>query len=278
MPLHEPGRMSADVSDPGAALALWSALAPAPGPRSRQPVRATFIAALDGAVTVDGKSAGLGTPMDATVFQAMRSRAGLVLVGASTARTEGYGPATVHPSLAHLRTDPAPPAIWMLARTLREQDIAHVKAAQSPSRDDGSPNDRPAKSGALRIVTSAEGAPPELRERAASSRVALSVVPGPKSAFLSGALELAQRESGAEIDVEGGPHILAALLAHDLLDELVLSESPFLDSRGGARLIPEASGSEPGWRRRLRILSAFSSADGGLYTRWAVDKGDACGE
>lgn len=274
MPLHEPARMSADVSDPGRALALWSSLEPLASGDSRRaalPVRATFVATVDGGITSEGTSAGLGTDMDATVFAAMRARAGLVLVGAATARREGYGPATVHPALAHLRPLPTPPATWLLARTLRAEDIEAV--AQATSQAAAAEGSAPGTRGEMFLVCSEEGADPERRAAAAEAGVRVRIVPGGASGFLRGALALAQSESEREINVEGGPRILASLLAEDLLDELVLTVSPVLPYPAERHLLPDGpSGPGESWRRRLRAVSAFTADDGGLYTRWIVEK------
>ena len=55
-------------------------------------LRVNFIASLDGAVTVDGRSGGLGSPGDRRIFNVLRALADVVLVGHGTASAEGYGP------------------------------------------------------------------------------------------------------------------------------------------------------------------------------------------
>jgi riboflavin biosynthesis pyrimidine reductase len=51
-----------------------------------------MIASLDGAVAIDKRSGGLGGPADQRVFGVLRALADVILVGAGTARAEGYGP------------------------------------------------------------------------------------------------------------------------------------------------------------------------------------------
>jgi riboflavin biosynthesis pyrimidine reductase len=51
-----------------------------------------MIASVDGASALEGRSGGLGGPGDRAVFAVLRAIADAILVGASTARTEGYGP------------------------------------------------------------------------------------------------------------------------------------------------------------------------------------------
>ena len=61
------------------------------GDRATPRVRMNFVMSLDGAVTVDGRSGGLGDGNDRLAMQVLRSLADVVLVGAGTVRIEGYG-------------------------------------------------------------------------------------------------------------------------------------------------------------------------------------------
>lgn len=51
-----------------------------------------MVASLDGSTVVNGASAGLSSPNDSGVLLALRAVADVILVGAGTARGEGYGP------------------------------------------------------------------------------------------------------------------------------------------------------------------------------------------
>ena len=55
-------------------------------------LRADFVASLDGAIAVEGRSAGLGSPADKASFHALRAVCDAVVVGAGTLRMENYGP------------------------------------------------------------------------------------------------------------------------------------------------------------------------------------------
>ncbi len=68
-------------------------------PEPEQPriwVRANFIGSIDGGATMDGKSGGLGSPGDRTLFMLLRALADVVLVGAGTVRVENYGGARLN--------------------------------------------------------------------------------------------------------------------------------------------------------------------------------------
>lgn len=257
-PPYFPPLVPSDLADPGAALSLWHALAPTGG--TAPVVRACMISTPGGAIEIDGRSGGLGTAMDAAIYQTLRMRSELILVSTSTMRAENYGPATITGPLAHLRnTDPAP--IWALSRTLRDDDIDHIARVQD-SRDGG---------GAMELCVPESSAAPQQRARAAESGVKLRLLPGNTSDFIVQAVSAARREAGREVLVEPGPRLLAGFLTAGVLDELILSYAPALHLPGGVSLLP--SDSDDGTADThvpLRVVSAFSSADGGLYTRWAV--------
>jgi 5-amino-6-(5-phosphoribosylamino)uracil reductase len=74
-----------DLDDAGlAAHYAW------PEPRAVPYVRVNFVSSLDGAVTVDGRSGGLGNAADKKVFHLLRELAEVVLVGGGTVRAEKY--------------------------------------------------------------------------------------------------------------------------------------------------------------------------------------------
>ncbi len=59
-------------------------------PVDRPWLRANMVTSLDGSAVKDGRSGGLGGPADKEVFGVLRSLCDAVLVGAGTARAEGY--------------------------------------------------------------------------------------------------------------------------------------------------------------------------------------------
>lgn len=74
-------------------------------------LRANMISTLDGAATgPDGRSGSINNPVDNAVFATLRAAADVVVVGAGTARTEGYGPVEV-PLVLVSRSGQVPPAL-----------------------------------------------------------------------------------------------------------------------------------------------------------------------
>src|SRR3954447_20445869 len=87
-------------------------------------LRGNFIPSLDGAVAVDGRSGGLGTPGDRQVFTALRALADVVLVGHGTAAAEGYRPMAADSPVGRLRTALGRPATAPVAVVSRRASLA----------------------------------------------------------------------------------------------------------------------------------------------------------
>ncbi len=236
--------------DPASLTELWSALEPTTG-HTRPLIRAVMITSIDGTATIDGRSGGLGTPTDRLVYGAARARADVVLVGATTALEEGYGPATVDQEWRDRRTGP-PPAVLLLTRTLTDPVVDHC--ARYPR--------------GLQIAVGAEV--DAVRLAAARERgVAVHVLePGPLGVAVRGLLT---RLGADEVALEGGPRLLGSLLAEGAVDELVLSIAPEVIAGGDPTRLVHSGGRRP-YRTPMRVAAAFSGPDGGLYTRWTVDR------
>ncbi len=72
--------------------------------RNTQSVRVNFVASIDGAATDHGLSGGLSGHADKRIFDLLRRLADVILVGAGTARAEGYGATRLDPaSVQHAR-------------------------------------------------------------------------------------------------------------------------------------------------------------------------------
>lgn len=233
--------------DPAALEVLWQALEPeSHGPTVS--IRAVMLASVDGTTTVDGRSGGLGTPTDRLVYDAMRARADVILVGSGTALEEGYGPARIAEVWSGRRDSPAPPVI-VLTRSLPDRLIEHcVKAGDGVQ------------------IAAAAHTPPERIAAAREVGVTVHVMRNGEYAESLRAL-LTDLGVGA-VTFEGGPRLLGEFLTARLVDELVLSVAPeiIVGARGPGLVI---GGEEK--RIPMRVASAFSCPRGGLYTRWVVD-------
>lgn len=213
-------------------------------------IRANMVASVDGAVTVAGKSAGLQTPGDNRVFDALRDLADVVLVGASTVINEGYRPSRPSGSRRALRQrfgfGPALP-IAMVSRSLSFEPSAPVFA---------DPSNRP-----LLITTAAVDATP-------FAEVADVLVCG-SSAVEFGSVRRALAERGlSRVLCEGGPRLLARLVAAGEVDELCLSVTPMLAGPGAGRIL----GGEPLATAADLSLHTLLEEDGALFARYLVTR------
>ncbi len=88
-----------------------------------------FVAALDGAIAIDGRSGPLGGAGDLQLFRALRDRCDVVLVGAGTARAENYGPPSDRDAAARMRRGQAArPALAMVTRSGHLSELERVWA------------------------------------------------------------------------------------------------------------------------------------------------------
>src|ERR687883_1569611 len=87
-------------------------------------LRINFIASLDGATTVAGRSRGLQSPGDLRVFRMLRALADVVLVGAGTAIAEGYGPMSDDSAVGRMRLALGRPATAPIAVVSRRASLS----------------------------------------------------------------------------------------------------------------------------------------------------------
>ena len=225
---------------------------PPAGPDGRAWVRAGMVASADGAATVDGRSGGLSGPPDRVIFGLLRTLADVILVGAATARDEGYRPARVPPRWAALRDGrPAAPPIAVLSGRL-ELDLAGPLLAG------------PAAAGARTMVITARSAPQARRDEVA--RQADLIIAGEDRVDPAAAVAELARRGLRRVLAEGGPHLLGQLAGARLIDELCVTVSPVLAGGAAGRIIEGAPGT--GTATPLELAHVLAG-DGFLLCRYA---------
>jgi riboflavin biosynthesis pyrimidine reductase len=223
---------------------------PDPRPGRSSAVRANMIATLDGAAQgPDGRSRSINGPADWRVFRVMRAVADVVLVGAGTARAEGYTPLAV-------------PADLREARAARGQDpdlqlaVVTVSGELPPGLRG---TDRPP------YVVTSRACPvlDVLRAEVGPDRV---VVAGGATVDLPAALAALAQRGLTRVLAEGGPRLLTDLAQAGLVDELCLTSSPLVVAGPGLRAMQSPDWLTPVPARAAHLLHH----DGMLLGRWLL--------
>lgn len=197
-------------------------------------VRVNFVAALDGAVSVEGRSGGLGSAADRTVFGLLRRLADVVLVGAGTARIEGYRGAR-RPTIGR----DLPPPIAVVTGSADVDPAARLltDTAVAP------------------IVLTVAAAPGERREALRAAGADVVVLPDLTPATLLA--ELGSRGLHRVL-CEGGPALHGALVAAGAVDELCLTLAPLLTAGTAGRIATGPAAHPP---ERMELLGALVDAE-----------------
>jgi riboflavin biosynthesis pyrimidine reductase len=225
-------------------------------------VYANVVASIDGVVALEGER-GSGSAIsgrnlaDRFLMGLLRCLADAILIGAGTLRADGGQPWTgryISPEHEH--------AYALLSRPDPLLAVATLKGHLDPGQPEF-------ESGAL-VLTTDEASARLSRVMPAATRV-LALGPAP----LGGRrlVEALRAEACERVLTEGGPGLLASLLADGVLDELFLTVSPVLAGRlpgslsrpglaDGVQLLPK----QAGWARLRSVKSQGSH----LFLRYAL--------
>ena len=213
-------------------------------------VRVNFASSIDGAVSIEGSSAALGTPADKTVFDVLRELADVIVVGAGTVRAEDYGGA---------RSDEARRE-WRLARGLAAvPPIAVVSARASIDPTSRLLTD----TSVAPLILTCAAAPAENKQRLADAGAEVLEV-GADTIATTDILSTLDGLGLRRILCEGGPALFGQLIADDAVDELCLTISPLLTGGTSRRIAVSPSGV----RTPMARAHVLADDDGTLLTRW----------
>jgi riboflavin biosynthesis pyrimidine reductase len=215
-------------------------------------VRVNFVSSVDGGATAAGLSRGLQTPGDNRIFAALRDLADVVLVGAGTARAEGYRGVVLDDKRQGLRRDlglaPHPP-IAVISRSLDLDPDAALFTRGSRRTI---------------VFTVAETDP---AARARLGEVADVVVAGDATVDLAAAHADLVGRGHLRVLSEGGPMLFGDLAAAGVVDELCLSVTPLLVGPGARRIVAGA----PWEGSPVPLgLSGVLEEDGALFLRYTT--------
>ncbi|MEU1810507.1 pyrimidine reductase family protein [Micromonospora aurantiaca (nom. illeg.)] len=219
-------------------------------------LRVNFVASADGAVTLDGYSAGLSGEPDKRVFGLLRMLCDGLVVAAGTLRHEGYRAVRLSPERRAWRREQGLaefPTLVVVSGSL-DLDPAQAAFADAPVRPI--------------VLTHADAVPPPgLADVADVVRCGTDHADAPGRVDLAAGLAELRRRGLDQLLCEGGPHLFGALTAADLVDELCLTVTPLLAGAGPGR-ITAGDASVP---RHLPLRHVLAAADGVLMLRYARD-------
>lgn len=201
-------------------------------------VQVNFVSSADGAAAVEDRSEGLSSPADKRLFLLGRDLADVVLVGAGTARAEGYRGARTNDVRRERRKRRGlaeiPPIAVVTASARIDPDSALLTDTRVPP-----------------IIITTGSAPPE-RVAALTDAGAEILVAGEQMVDLTAALAELSRRGLKRVDCEGGPRLFGELIAEGLVDQLCLTVAPLLAGAGADRIAVGRATTES---RRLELAS-----------------------
>lgn len=232
------------------------------GPAAGTWLAVNSVTSIDGAIELEGRSAGLSTPPDRRVYQLGSDLADVVLLGAGTAHAEQYP--GLRPSAAS-------------AERRRRHGLEPVAPLAVVSSGHSLPADAPALvdviTPSIVVTCAAAGADQHEAWRRAGARV---IVAGDRDVDLATAVDELAAIGLRRIDCEGGPRLVGHLLARDLVDELRLSISPMVVAGAASRV---ASSSEPLPAPARFSLASLLLGEDTMLTRYlAPGRDDGGGE
>ncbi len=206
-------------------------------------VVAIMIASVDGRATIDGSSTKLGHPEDRALLRGLRGAADCLLVGTGTIAAEGYA-RLLDPEQRAARAAAGRPPHPLFATVSRSGEVPWDAPVFADPRVEKQ----------VYVGSSAEAA-------SAVAEAAIEVVGGPRAALA----HLHGARGVRSVACEGGPRLLRALLADDLVDDLLLTVAPLLVAGGGPTV---ASGAALDPSRRMGLVGA-AHADDHLFLHYA---------
>jgi riboflavin biosynthesis pyrimidine reductase len=189
-------------------------------------VRANFVSTLDGAAAgADGKTGSINTGADHEVFTLLRALADVILVGAGTARIEGY-------------RRPVVPDKWVRLGLRQDRSDQPVLAVVSRSAVlPATLCEAQGQAGDVLLMTCEAAGTVAIREAEKILGEDHVVVQGDRTVNLGAVLDDLVRRGLFRILCEGGPHLLHDVVNSGRLDELCLTITPEVVAGPQARIL-----------------------------------------
>lgn len=228
------------------ALTALYAVPPTPGGW----LRSNFAMSVDGAITgSDGRSGSVNTEADFVVFELVRALSDVVVVGAGTARGEGYGPLDVPEGMARVREAAGVGPMLPLVAVTGRGVVPETLLGAEPGR------------ALLATHAAAEGLD-TARRQLGDEHV---LVCGETTVDPRRLLQHLHDRGWTRVLTEGGPHLLASFVEAGVVDELCVSITPTVVGGDSPRMT-EGPSLTTGFTPRVLV-----EQDGTVMGRWLRD-------
>ena len=208
-----------------------------------------MVATADGRATLGGRTKGISSDTDRDLFHTLRTQVDAVMVGTATIALERYGPLARRPEVRHRRAALGLAEVPLACTASRTLELP----VQAPLFRD--PESR------IVVLTNSDREPPPCEAQLIVERL-----PGDELDLTAGAERLRTAHGVRAMLHEGGPTLLAAMLAPGLVDELFLTVSPMLVGGGEPAVVEGVAFEQP---RRLEVLSVLEEQSY-LFLRYAI--------
>jgi riboflavin biosynthesis pyrimidine reductase len=218
-------------------------------------LRANFVSTLDGAATgADGLSGSINDDADQLVFGLLRALTDVVLVGSGTVAAEHYRAMSLSEEQREIRTKTGRSGVPVLAIVTRSLDIPETQLTHGegpvlvlhPSDCDDARRAAVVEAlGADNVIEAGEGWVDPAR-----------------------ALDMLRARGLTQVLCEGGPTLMAMLIAGGLVDELCLTISPLMVGGVHPRILNGAPVTQS-WR-----LGHLLEHDSVLIGRWVAERAE----
>ena len=212
-------------------------------------VVSNMVSTADGRATLGGRTEAISSETDRNLFHALRAQVDAVMVGTGTIAIERYGPLARRPEVRERRR----------ALELPESPVC-VTASRSMELPVDAPLFQDPDSHVI-VLTNSDREPPPCR-----CRLTVERLPGDELDLTAATKVLRERHGVRALLHEGGPTLLAAMLAVGVVDELFLSLSPMLVGGGEPSVVEGTALEEP---LRLALVSVLE-AESFLYLRYRI--------
>jgi riboflavin-specific deaminase-like protein len=219
-------------------------------PSDRPYVVANMITTADGRATLSGRTESISSEADRKLFLSLRTQVDAVMVGTGTIAVERYGPIVRSEERRDRR---------------RALGLEPVPLAVTASRSMELPVDAPLfqdPESRIVVLTNSDRDPPP-----AGAELIVERIEGDELDLVAGLALLRERYGVRTLLVEGGPTLLASVVASGALDELFLTLAPKLV--GGDGEIGILEGAAPESPLDLEIRSVMKD-ESFLFLRYAV--------